>query len=80
MQLVFEQASPPPPQGGGGFGTGGDFGGPGAPPKAGPGGNGNGGRPSKRFNALGILEDIPPEELDGSSDGDGARRLPARRK
>jgi preprotein translocase subunit SecA len=27
----------------------------------------NGGRPTKRFNALGILEDIPAEELDGGA-------------
>jgi len=29
-------------------------------------------RPTKRFNALGILEDIPPEELAASDDGNGS--------
>jgi preprotein translocase subunit SecA len=51
-QLVFEP--PPPPPDYAQFG----FGGPG-------GGEGDGGprRPKKRYNALGILEDIPEEEL-----------------
>ena len=31
-------------------------------------------RPTKRFNALGILEDIPPEELDGSDSGGSVGR------
>jgi preprotein translocase subunit SecA len=28
-------------------------------------------KPTKRYNALGILEDVPPEELDGGASGNG---------
>jgi preprotein translocase subunit SecA len=61
VQLVFEPP-PLPPQGG--DGAGGAARGPrgGAPVGAGS------GRPTKRYNALGVLEDVPPEEPE---DGDG---------
>jgi preprotein translocase subunit SecA len=59
VQLVFE----PPP--GGGDGTGGV----GARRNGGPDRGGDGG-PRKRYNALGILEDIP-EETEVASNGDG---------
>ena len=61
-QLVFQQPQP------------GDYG-------QGPGGNGDGSKsrqaeaprkPTKRYNALGILEDIPEEEPVASANGDGA--------
>jgi preprotein translocase subunit SecA len=69
VQLVF--SAPPgeedggrggPPGNGGPLGPGPTPGGPGAPERR---------RPTKRFNALGILEDIPPEEADGGAGADG---------
>ncbi|HEX6534471.1 MAG TPA: preprotein translocase subunit SecA, partial [Gemmatimonadaceae bacterium] len=52
VQVVFEPPPPPPPAGNGGAGRG-----------------ASGGRgPTKRYNALGVLEDIPAEE----NAGDGA--------
>jgi len=61
-QLVFQQ--PNVPQSGDGDGAGGPSRGPDAPRK-----------PTKRYNALGILEDIPEEEHDGalaSANGNGS--------
>ena len=61
-QLVFQQ--PNELQAGDGDGAGGSMRGPEAPRK-----------PTKRYNALGILEDIPDEELvasDGNGNGDGS--------
>src|SRR5262249_7184845 len=61
VQLILEPPPPPPPQ---------EFG-PGGGGLRGPGGGG--GRPSKRYNALGILEDIPENEVSTpSGNGDGA--------
>jgi len=61
VQLVFEPP-PLPAQGGGGGGARGARGGGGGAP-AGSGGN----RPTRRYNALGVLEDVPPEgEVDGN--------------
>jgi preprotein translocase subunit SecA len=58
VQLVFEP--PPLPAQGGGAARAGRGGAP-----AGSGGN----RPTRRYNALGVLEDVPPE---GAEDGNGA--------
>jgi preprotein translocase subunit SecA len=54
-QLVFDQPAAPDPM------------------RFGPshGGDQGGGRPTKRYNALGILEDIPLEELEAAADGNG---------
>ena len=64
VQLVFEM--PPGGYGGGQAGGNGPAGGPAPGPR----------RPTKRYNALGILEDIPAEELAGdgreNGHGDGA--------
>ncbi|HET7449941.1 MAG TPA: preprotein translocase subunit SecA [Gaiellaceae bacterium] len=68
VQLVFEP--PPPPPQDRGYGPP-DFGPPGGGDGGGPAGNGGGGRraprPAKRYNALGILEDVPPDEGDGTT-------------
>jgi preprotein translocase subunit SecA len=60
VQLVFEPP-PLPPQGGDGAG-----GGARAPRGGSPVGAG-GTRPKKRYNALGVLEDVPPEEPEGGN-------------
>ena len=43
-----------------------------APPPPPPSVFGPPGRPTRRYNALGILEDIPPDELAAAANGDGA--------
>jgi preprotein translocase subunit SecA len=61
VQLVFEQAG----GGDGGFeGAGLGMAGPAGPPAGTGNGDGRPRRPARRYNALGILEDVPPDELD----------------
>ncbi|HEX7941166.1 MAG TPA: hypothetical protein VF488_05150, partial [Gemmatimonadaceae bacterium] len=55
VQIVFEPPAPPPQSNGGG---------------AGRGAQGGARRPTKRYDALGVLEDVPPEEPE--PDGGGA--------
>ena len=71
VQLVFEP--PPPPQGGAEYVS--PFGAPAGAPAGDGGRRGNGDgatRPTKRFNALGILEEIPAEEVASDDAGDEA--------
>ena len=64
VQLVFEQPPEASALGPAAFGRGQGSSGEGAPR----GNGGGGGRATKRFNALGILEDIPAAELNGRDD------------
>ncbi len=68
VQLQF---GPPPPMSGGGRDRDGDGGGPDGP-RRGPDGPRRPAPRQRRYNALGVLEEVPVEEVAGNGDGDGA--------